>query len=371
MLTLPKSKRPRRALPPPSSPLRDDDSRSVGIGLACTILFHVLLFCLAPFFPTESLTGVPTAGLNARPDRGADFDIELASPEPEATQPDPFRFVETNPDAPDNEPDDTINFSNRNQQSAQKEAPPELDPENRPSVEGRDDVDNPNAIVSGDMARPQDGAAVTAMIKALEEAQAQEAQQARAEQIPLPGQEKVEGDDADGFGSNVSQSSSPSTRAEQFQEGAKDGTSETGGLIAQEQIDRPTPRPRPRLTQARPNPLQNRIAGTSNIGVLGIDARWSEYGEYMQEFIEIVQASWYSILQESRIHPRSGSSVIVKFTLNAEGEVYILEVEETTGKQGAYAATNAITVRQPYRKWTEQMVSVLGDTQTMTFRFFY
>lgn len=350
--------------------LGERESRSVGIGVACTILFHVLLLCLAPFFPAERITGVSgELGKFDRANPAKDFDLELAdAPE---TRRDPFRFVETNPDAPENEPDRTANFSNRNQQSAQAEKPAELDPENRPSVKGRDDIQNDSAIVSGDLARPQDGAAVTATAQATEALRAQASEQARAEQVPLSGQEKFTGTSAEGVGSNVSQSKSASNDSEQFVEGARDGRGATGGLTQADSSDRPTPRPRPRLAQARPSPLQNRIAGTSNIGILGIDARWSEYGDYMQEFIEIVQTTWWSILAESRVAPKSGSSVIVTFTLNSAGEVSIVSVEETAGKAGAYTCTNAITSRQPYRRWTEQMIAVLGDSQSMTFRFYF
>jgi hypothetical protein len=91
----------------------------------------------------------------------------------------------------------------------------------------------------------------------------------------------------------------------------------------------------------------------------------------MQEFIEIVQASWYSILDESRISPKSGTHVFVTFTLNSDGEVSVVNTEETAGKQGTYACTNALTVRQPYRKWTDQMIAVLGKQQTITFSFYY
>lgn len=364
------SRRPRPA--PAASPLFERESRSIGIGVACTILFHVLLVCLAPFFPTEKITGVSgELGAFARPDPAKDFDLELANDVPAEKPPDPYRFVETNPDAPENEPDKTPNVSNRNQQSAQAEKPPELDPENRPSVKGREDIQNDSAIVSGDMARPQVGAAVTAAQQFTEALQPQSAQQARAEQVPLAGLEKAIGNSEDGVGSNLSQSKSPSNQAEEFAEGARDGRNATGGLSQIDQVDRPTPRPRPRLTQARPTPLQNRIAGTSNIGILGLDARWSEYGDYMQEFIEIVQSTWWSILRESRVAPKSGSSVIVTFTLTATGEVSVVSVEETAGTAGAYTCTNAITSRQPYRKWTDQMIAVLGDRQTMTFRFFF
>lgn len=354
-------------------PGKDPASRSVGIGLACTIIAHMLLLGLAPYFPVKSLSSLNSnLAAIAAANRARDFNFELASTSPEQEKPrDPFRFVETNPDAPENNPDKTTSFSNRNQQSAQLEKPTELDPENRPSVKGREDIQNDSAIVSGDMSRPQDGAAVTAALQALAEVQAQAAQGARAEKIPLSGTEKAEGLSEDGIGSNISQSKSPSTNADEFLEGAKDGRADVGGLTAGAQIDRPAPRPRPRLTQARPTLLQNRVPGTSNIGILGYDARWSEYGEYMQEFIEIVQATWWGIISESRISPKSGSRVIVTFTLNAQGEVSIGEVEETAGKPGVYACTNALTVRQPYRKWTEQMIAVLGERQTMTFSFYY
>jgi len=362
------------ASPGTDSPMREPVNRSIAIGFICTLLFHVLLLCLAPLFPVEKFAGSHSnLEAIAKANRAKDFNFELTPPEPEANKRDPFKFVETNPDAPENTPDKTDNFSNRNQQSAQKEKPPEIDPENRPSIKGRDDIKNDSAIVSGDMARPQDGAAVTAMQNAAESATPQAAQQARAEQIPLEGNEKIEGKSEDGIGSNKSHSQSPTTNADQFLEGAKNGKSATGGLTETPQVEdqRPKPKARPRVTQARPTVLQNRAPGVANIGILGMDARWSEYGEYMQEFIEIVQASWYSILDESRVSPRSGTHVFVTFTLNSDGEVSIVTTEETAGKPGAYACTSALTLRQPYRKWPKQMIDVLGNQQTLTFSFYY
>lgn len=372
MVTLPKSSRPA-ASARSDLPEKESSKRSIAIGFACTLIFHILLLCLAPLIPVEKFTSTHGDLAWDAANRGKEFNFELTPAEAATKQPDPFKFVETNPDAPENTPDKTNAFSNRNQQSAQKEKPLEIDPENRPSVKGQDDIKNDSAIVSGDMSRPQDGAAVTAVQNATANLNPQAAQQARAEQIPLQGTEKIEGTSADGIGSNISQSQSPSNNAAQFLEGAKNGKSATGGLIESPDVQeaRPTPKARPRLTQARPNILQNRIAGTSNIGVLGIDARWSEYGEYMQEFIEIVQAAWYSILDESRISPKSGTHVFVTFTLNSDGEVSIVTTEETAGKQGVYACTSALTLRQPYRKWTEQMINVLGKQQSMTFSFYY
>ena len=366
--------RPARAV----SPLGDRENRSITIGVGCTILFHVLLLLLAPYFPADKITGV-SGNLDpyARPNPAKDFDLELVDDPADAQQLDPFRFVETNPDAPENEPDKTINVSNRNQQSAQEEKPAELDPENRPAVKGRDDIQNDTAIVSGNMSRTETAAAAAAMLQEAIQAQQQQqqqqqSQQARAEQVPLAGQEKFTGTEQDGVGSNISQHKSPTNQAEEYVEGVQDGRDATGGLTQPaQQASRPMPRERPRLTQARPNVLQNRIRGTSNVGPLGYDARWSEYGDYMQELIEIVQASWESLLRERQAYPKSGTSVIVTFTLNSAGDVSIVSVEDTTGAAGAYVSTSAITLRQPYRKWTDQMIAVLGEKQTLTFRFYF
>lgn len=349
--------------------IKDPENRSVEIGIVCTILFHILLFFLAPYFPTEH---IPADALHARvDDLGKQFDIvlapDVAPPEPKM---DPSRFVETNPDAPDNPPDNTNNFSNRNQQLGQPE-PAKENAEEMPKVAGQDDIKNDTAIVSGDMSAPQSGAPVSASITTQDNGAQQQPVQARAEQVPLPGFEKVDGKADDGIATNVSDSKTPSNNGAEKIEGMRDAKSADGGLVSAEMPQHPTPRPRPRLTQARVNPLQNRIVGTDRIGPLGIDARWSEYGEYMQELIEIVQQQWDNILSEQRVSPAHGTRAIVTFTLSSEGQTKIVSVDETCGRPGSYACLSAIQDRAPYRKWTQQMIAVLGNEQTLTFSFYY
>jgi hypothetical protein len=119
------------------------------------------------------------------------------------------------------------------------------------------------------------------------------------------------------------------------------------------------------------SPLQNRVAGTANVGVMGIDARWSDFGVYMRELIDIVDAQWHRLVNEYRGHIPAGSRVVITFTLNADGEVSITQVEETAGRVAVGQCQTAITSRMPYRKWTPEMISVLGDQQTLTFSFHY
>lgn len=354
------------------APEKDPADRSILIGIACTLLFHLLLVLLSPQFAFEKFSGIHT-GINVNnATRGKTFDFELAPSEAPEKERNPFNFVETNPDAPANEPDKTDNFSNRNQQSAQLEKPEELDPLRRPSIaNAQDKIKNENSIVTGDMAEPQLGANPVPESTTTADLEQKE-QKLRLEQVPLSGFDKSEGLTEDGVATNIARSKNPSTGADQDVEGAREATDADGALVAVTSAQKAQPKARPRLTAPRTTILSNRITGVSNLGILGMDARWSEYGEYMQELVEIVQTQWYRILQESRVSPPRGSHVIITFKINSHGETDIVKVEDSdAGKQGVFSCQNAIQARQPYRTWTEQMITVLGEEQTLTFAFYY
>src|SRR4051812_43511612 len=92
-----KSERPRRPLVHLS---KDPETRSVQIGLLGTILLHVLLFLLAPF-----IFRLPPSHPLVTPPATEEFNVELAQDDAanQPKPPPPNRFVETNPNAPDNE----------------------------------------------------------------------------------------------------------------------------------------------------------------------------------------------------------------------------------------------------------------------------
>jgi hypothetical protein len=360
--------------PTPGAPEKDHSDYSIIIGLTCTLLFHLLLLWLSPNFAFEKFAGSHSGITVTNSNKGKSFDFELAQPTVKEKERDPFKFVETNSAAPENIPDKTPNFSNRNQQSAQEVAAKELDPEHRPSVQGQDEIKNDAAIVSGDMAPPQLPTAPSTDTQA-KDSQDRVEQKARAEQVPLTGFDKTEGKSDEGIATNVAKSKSPTNNAQEALEGAPDAKDPTGALVNVAQSQRAQPKERPRLSSVslnRTTILTNRAPGVANIGVRGIDARWSEYGEYLQELQEIVQVQWYKILGESRVSPPRGTHVSVTFRINSKGETEIVKVEDFgSGKQGVFSCQNAITYPQPYRKWTEQMIALLGESQEMTFDFYY
>ncbi len=127
-----------------------------------------------------------------------------------------------------------------------------------------------------------------------------------------------------------------------------------------------------KITAPRTTILSSRVTGVANPGIIGMDARWSEYGEYLNEIVETVQTRWYHILKESRVSPPRGSHVLITFKINSKGETDIVKVEDSgAGKLGVFACQNAIQAKQPYRKWTKQMIAVLGEEQSLTFAFYY
>jgi hypothetical protein len=88
--------------------------------------------------------------------------------------------------------------------------------------------------------------------------------------------------------------------------------------------------------------------------------------------IEAIQVQWERILIESRTEPPSGTTVTVKFTMDSKGRITeILDVENNSSEQGKASCISAITNTAPYGDWTDDMIAVLGNSQELTFKFYY
>jgi hypothetical protein len=346
----------------------DPDTRSVQIGVIGTVLIHVLFFLLAPY--VMRLGPASTFTPSESPPQ---FNVEL-TPESmdEPTSPPPNKFVETNPDAPENEPDKTTNFAARNQQVAQEKPQPDQKSD-RPELEGKKDFDSPQ-IVSGSLSKPIDQPPPEPPANETPPRE-QTVAAPKLEQNPLPGFEKTEGEDKLTYGSNVAKFTENPQAVPDKVEGQKNVPLIQGATANQPAIDPQRPRPRPSIVkqqQVRPAIFAENKFGTSNIGPIAIDAKWSNYGAYLQRLIETVQLQWERILSDSKVYPTSGSTVEVKFILNSEGAVTrVVNVESTASDSGSRACMSAITERSPYGKWTDDMIAVLGQEQEMTFKFFY
>ena len=61
------------------------------------------------------------------------------------------------------------------------------------------------------------------------------------------------------------------------------------------------------------------------------------------------------------------------FGLLPDGKItaLILDTKTTSSDQGTRACASAITTPAPYEKWTQEMITMFGDSQDMTMTFYY
>jgi hypothetical protein len=345
----------------------DPDSRSILIGLLAVLLVHLFLFAVGPYLlRTDTLSA--SAHKLAVPKQ---FNIEISPEEfvkPLPKPPPPNRYVEANPNAPDNVPDKTNNFSSQNSQLAQEK--PQADQHNdKPKLDGKKDIES-DQVVSGQLTKPQDSVPVPKEVA--KPAKTETA--ARQKQDPLAGYEKMPNGADDGFASNLGKNPNVAKPADQKLDGVNNAPNVANATSTQPVIDPTHPQPRPTLEQVhtRPAVFQDNQFGTSNMGAIAYDAKWSNYGAYLHKMLEAIQLQWERILIDSQTEPPSGSYVTVKFTMDSHGRITeILDVENTSSEQGKQSCLSAITLTAPYGEWTDDMIAVLGNSQELTFRFYY
>jgi hypothetical protein len=109
----------------------------------------------------------------------------------------------------------------------------------------------------------------------------------------------------------------------------------------------------------------------SRRGSLAIDATFSEFGEYEQQFYAAVQTGWYQEIEFFQPIDTS-TRVQVRFTLYADGRVESVKAVQTSASEIAtFICETAITKRSPFRPWTKEMVQVFGQQRTLHVVFHY
>ena len=344
------------------------ETRSVQIAVIGTIIVHLLLLGIAPYlFKAEPVSHGPRK-------KGTSFTVHMQPrpPKPKVIPPTPkFKYVETNPNAPTNKPDKTDNVSNRDQQSAQ-EKPSKINNTDMPAVEGKKDFKN-DQIVDGQLSKPVEATPPSPLTETAATPPSQKVPV--AQQNPLEGSKKQMSDKATGYGSNISKPTDNAKPIPKKIDGSPDVPVIEGPQVTTPQVDPHHPRSRPVLsTRARPAILADNPFGTRNSGVTGRDARWSNYGDYMNKLEETVQIAWDDILNVQKSRPPPGTSVQITFILTSTGDIKaFLGVGPSPGmtEMGTHACEAALRNPAPFGKWTDDMIAVLGTEQQMTFTFYY
>lgn len=356
--------------------------KSLIAGVVGTILFHLIGFFGLPrdvFTPEKSDIE----------NRFREFEVELLPAEEEPEQ----VYTQTNPDAPENEPDQTDNFAARNQQAAQEEAAEEIDDENRPSSESDDEIET-NQFITGDLSPPE--LTPPPSQQRTEQAEQEQAQEAPLlapqiqslpliKAIPIPGSQEEKDPDETGLAEvEHDETDAPTNVNEYIQGEAEEGEEDEqvaatarplslpqSAQVTVESSD-PAPRPRIRMPKVAPGPVRDRDPGVSPTGRIAVDAKFSEFGEYMERFIETVSIRWNSLADDAAGKEKN-SKVVLRFTLDKDGYISNMELRpgSTSKVIGIYITRTALENGAPYGLWTPEMVDVFGEDEEVTFSFHY
>lgn len=321
--------------------------------------------------------------------------VEQPSPVPDEdvlevvlVPPETLRFVEVNPEVPENEPDRKDQYSFRAQQAAdQSLVESKL---NAPKVDGEEDSQK---IVQGAM---QPVAPVAPGLYAAQlpgDGAGRDGGQAGtpvavrvppAPPLPAPPFMQQQPIHDDGSGSRLEAPDSaekwvehadlnapiPLYRPEQAAtpvQAQQRGDGDGGSMVA-----KPMPRERPTLSpELIHGPLMRSAGSASRRGALAIDATFSEFGEYEQQFYAAVQAGWYQEIEFFQPIDTS-ARVVVGFRITSDGSIHDVRVLHSTASEIAtLICQTALTKRSPFRPWTQEMMQVFEDERMLEVSFHY
>ena len=346
--------------------------------LLVALLLHLSVIVLLP--QEWLLSQQFSQGDDAEP-----LEVTLLPPEP--LSPDDLQYVEANPQAPENTPDRTDQYSFRNQQAASQSSNDAL-PE-APNVNGEEE--DAHKIVQGaqQQAAPLSPGVYSPAVLAGEgpgseggKAGAQAAVPvAPAQPLPAPEFIQQKPDTEDGLGSSletpgqaseVLPNPQPDAPINVYQPPAHTAAAQLGDGNGGAVEAKPMPRKRPRLApELVQGPLMRSRGSVSHRGTIAIDATFSEFGEYQQQFYAALQAGWYQEIEFFQPIDTS-ARVVVGFRIKADGSIHDVEVLHTTaGEIATLICETAITKRSPFRPWTRDMVQVFGDERTLRVAFHY
>lgn len=364
-----------------------------GAAALCALAFNLTYFHA---LPGVALTEDAATGSR---DSEQEFDLQLVEADEEQ------RYVEANPDAPENEPDRTNQFSDRSQQAAQEDQVGDT-PSPTPFLNG-EEADS-QKIKEGSM--PSEPAPSQPVVETVQGGQSSQGQQAAADSEPAPDQpliqtmpkvapppptpefiDEEEGEDEDGVEIPIirkdSEDKDPDSKREdertvnvnippsvaqllsEFQQEFPEVNQQEGSETA-----KPQPMPRPRLSpDVLPGPLMASQNYAARMGITAVDARFSQFGFYLKQLFDTIQLQWYSLLANVTIGQENRPArVDVEFVLTSDGRVDKAEVLDTNaGQLATLLCKDAIESRSPFGPWTEQMVASMGDETTIRIRFIY
>lgn len=351
---------------------RLDSCKCKVVGLLGVLVFHLIFLYL--FFYIESWNYYAITAKNNP------IIIEFENS--------PKYYAEANPEIFSNKPDRSERYSFRDQQSSDQSA--RSDGSNMPLIDGTEN--NTNKIVPGDNIKDLNSIekpiapGIYGNNPNLEQAQGDREQDLKLhnELISINSKLKVNNpfdpvksyEGSDIFLDNLNQSAKQESlkNIPLTYEDAKI-TSDSEFVDEDIQFSRPVPMPRPKISSRTTiGPIANTNLSADRFGKIALDATFSEFGDYESELLICLQRHWHNIYEYCD-EPIESGYVDISFIIQSDGIInkdFIEIIDSTTsGLLTSNICEASIIELTPHKKWTKEMVEVLGKSKKMTIRFIY
>jgi hypothetical protein len=133
---------------------------------------------------------------------------------------------------------------------------------------------------------------------------------------------------------------------------------------------------RPRLSPAiTSGPILENFSSAPRIGKIAIECKLSAHGVYVKKMLLAVEKQWHLLIQGARSYiqydqlPRK---VVYKFSLSSDGSVQNLsQLYDKKENMGSELCRQSIASRSPFGEWNEEMINSFGHSDEVTITFEY
>ena len=289
--------------------------------------------------------------------------------------PNRMKFLEANPDVPENPPDKTPHFSFQDQQAAQLETQDE-EGEKIPRVEGEEE--NVKIIPSSkDQVSNSPAPQTISLPKATSDPPSDNRLSPTQSSLP---KSQIDQESASN-GKGIKLKHNEKMGEEQRIINLSKGISQSDNALAYSpkisySEENPKPRTRPKLSpDILSGPLMKTRTNAPRVGTIAIECRLHPYGVYLQEMLQAIEEQWHQLARGSMRYLKFDQlppKITYRFTLMASGsiqEMQRLDTEESG--LPAELCRQAIASRVPFGEWTDRMIQDFGKSDQITISFSY
>lgn len=276
------------------------------------------------------------------------------------------KFVEANPDVPENPPDRNKQFSFRDQQAAQPLIEKKKILSQSPKIKGKYDsvkIVNPTENVPLPEVRPP--------IKSEKKSQNPETKSS-IKKHPKSKNELLVKNDKDGIQLKKSDVLDNGRNALIASLKRKQVS------IATDRSKTPTTKPkkRPKLSKELINgPVMKSLSNAPRLGTIAIECRLHPYGIYIQKMLQSIEEQWNQLAVGSTKYlqkDRLPDLVTWRFTLEADGSITNLHrIDKGKESLPTELCRQAIASRVPFGEWSDKMIEDFGKSDEITINFRY